>query len=232
MQKDALPMQMSKVGYYGDFVLYALLVVCLAARAVHSGSWQVMAPWLLAALAGAFGWTLLEYAMHRFALHGLPILSEMHAGHHVAPRALIGTPSIVTMTVLMVVVFLPLWRYCSYNLAAGVTAGLALGYFWYGIAHHVVHHRRPRWLAGRLVRSVHHHLRHHYSDQGGNFGVTSPLWDIVFGTVLEQPPSPAAAERGGPRGRSPRESVGFSATAPRSWRARLPRWSPERARPG
>ena len=28
----------------------------------------------------------------------------------------------------------------------------------------------------------HYHLKHHYSGEPGRFGVSSPLWDRVFGT--------------------------------------------------
>jgi sterol desaturase/sphingolipid hydroxylase (fatty acid hydroxylase superfamily) len=31
-----------------------------------------------------------------------------------------------------------------------------------------------------------HHMTHHFANPKGYFGVTSPLWDIVFGT-LKQP---------------------------------------------
>jgi sterol desaturase/sphingolipid hydroxylase (fatty acid hydroxylase superfamily) len=27
-------------------------------------------------------------------------------------------------------------------------------------------------------------MRHHFSPQRGNFGVTTPLWDYVFGTTI------------------------------------------------
>jgi sterol desaturase/sphingolipid hydroxylase (fatty acid hydroxylase superfamily) len=27
-------------------------------------------------------------------------------------------------------------------------------------------------------------MRHHYSPKSGNFGVTTPLWDHVFGTAI------------------------------------------------
>jgi sterol desaturase/sphingolipid hydroxylase (fatty acid hydroxylase superfamily) len=34
----------------------------------------------------------------------------------------------------------------------------------------------------------HHHLRHHFSQEGGRFGVSSPLWDLVFGTEPSESP--------------------------------------------
>jgi sterol desaturase/sphingolipid hydroxylase (fatty acid hydroxylase superfamily) len=29
----------------------------------------------------------------------------------------------------------------------------------------------------------HHHVRHHYLDNGRGFGVSTPVWDYVFGTM-------------------------------------------------
>jgi len=184
MERDALPMQMSGVGYYGDFVVYCAIVVGLTACALPAAHGWMLWEWLVALAAGTGAWTLIEYLLHRFALHGFPFLSQMHAGHHRAPRALIGTPSWISVLVLFGVVFLPAWRAGSLAVACGLTAGVAGGYVWYGIVHHVIHHRRPRPLAVRLVGLVHYHLRHHYATRPGNFGVSTPFWDRVFGTRL------------------------------------------------
>jgi sterol desaturase/sphingolipid hydroxylase (fatty acid hydroxylase superfamily) len=35
-----------------------------------------------------------------------------------------------------------------------------------------------------MPATTHRHLRHHYSPRPGNFGVTTPLWDHVFGTYI------------------------------------------------
>jgi sterol desaturase/sphingolipid hydroxylase (fatty acid hydroxylase superfamily) len=31
----------------------------------------------------------------------------------------------------------------------------------------------------------HHHVRHHYLDNGRGFGVSTPIWDYVFGTMYD-----------------------------------------------
>jgi sterol desaturase/sphingolipid hydroxylase (fatty acid hydroxylase superfamily) len=58
------------------------------------------------------------------------------------------------------------------------------GFLWYGIVHHAIHYRRPRTIAPRLLTATRRHALHHYSVQPGNFGVTTSLWDDVFGTAL------------------------------------------------
>jgi sterol desaturase/sphingolipid hydroxylase (fatty acid hydroxylase superfamily) len=52
------------------------------------------------------------------------------------------------------------------------------------VVHHLIHHRRGGAPAGYLQGLRISHLRHHYSPQQGNFGVTTGIWDRVFGTVI------------------------------------------------
>jgi sterol desaturase/sphingolipid hydroxylase (fatty acid hydroxylase superfamily) len=58
--------------------------------------------------------------------------------------------------------------------------GLIVGYLSYEFIHYGIH--QMPWLR-RLVKPLaSHHLHHHYADDTRCFGVTSPLWDIVFRT--------------------------------------------------
>ena len=103
-------MALSKFSYYSDFVVYPIVVTGLAAAnyshlAGHSGR-----EWLGACVAGLVLWTLLEYALHRIALHWMPVFSPMHSEHHGEPLALIGTPSWISVSVWLGVVGLPLYE--------------------------------------------------------------------------------------------------------------------------
>ncbi|MGC2459911.1 MAG: sterol desaturase family protein [Steroidobacteraceae bacterium] len=177
-------MRLHKISYYADFAIYAALLCAIAMAAALVDDRLERAKWLVGFLVGAAGWTLLEYLLHRFVFHRLPVLSEMHAVHHVSPRAFVGTPTWLSLTILFCVIFLPAWWGFSINVASGLLAGVMAGFLWYGILHHAIHHRRPRMLASRLTATSQHHLRHHCCDQGGNFGVTTPLWDFVFRTMV------------------------------------------------
>jgi hypothetical protein len=55
-----------KVWYYADFAIYGALVVALSALVLGERRSDQMI-WMAAASAGAGGWTLVEYLMHRFA---------------------------------------------------------------------------------------------------------------------------------------------------------------------
>ena len=65
--------------------------------------------------------------------------------------------------------------------AAAVFAGLAFGYLAYETVHIFIHteHFRQSNVMKQLRR---HHLSHHYRNEHAAFGVTSPLWDLLFGT--------------------------------------------------
>src|SRR5439155_299264 len=66
-------------------------------------------------------------------------------------------------------------------LESGVFAGLVFGYVCYDMLHYATHHfpmKRGLWLWLKQ-----YHLRHHYKDDDAGFGISSPLWDYIFGTT-------------------------------------------------
>jgi sterol desaturase/sphingolipid hydroxylase (fatty acid hydroxylase superfamily) len=171
-----------KIGYCADFIIYAVLLLALAAFTLR-GSRSDQLIWLCAAIAGAGSWTLLEYVLHRFVFHRMPLIAGLHGAHHAAPRAYIGTPTWLSLLILGGLFFL-IWHLFALNIACGTLSGLIMGWLWYGTVHHVIHHRRPRRLAIALKAASHRHLRHHSAYGTGNFGVTTPVWDYVFGTNI------------------------------------------------
>jgi sterol desaturase/sphingolipid hydroxylase (fatty acid hydroxylase superfamily) len=172
-----------KIRYYADFLVYGLLVLAIAVLTCRKSSSEQWA-WLSAAMVGGFSWTLVEYVLHRFVFHGVPFVAELHHAHHISPRAYLGTPTWASLAVLMFVVLLPIWRLTSLNVALGAVSGLVTGWLWYGVVHHVIHHRRPRRLATALRVASNRHFLHHAPHASGNFGVTTGIWDCVFGTEI------------------------------------------------
>ncbi|MCM2322727.1 MAG: sterol desaturase family protein, partial [Oligoflexia bacterium] len=47
--------------------------------------------------------------------------------------------------------------------------------------HFAVHHFTPRTRYGKMLKQ--HHMLHHYVDPEARWGVSSPFWDYVFGTL-------------------------------------------------
>jgi sterol desaturase/sphingolipid hydroxylase (fatty acid hydroxylase superfamily) len=177
-------MQLNKFSYYSDFVVYPTVVTGLTAVNFSYFNGHNSRDWIVTCVAGLILWTLLEYALHRIALHRMPVFSPMHSLHHGAPLDLIGTPSWISVTVWVSVILLPLWWLTSFNVANGLTVGVMIGYWWYGYVHHVIHHHTRKRTSAYFSELRAWHMRHHHSPKRGNFGVTTSLWDHVFGTAI------------------------------------------------
>jgi sterol desaturase/sphingolipid hydroxylase (fatty acid hydroxylase superfamily) len=177
-------MKLSKASYYSDFVIYPIVVIVLIGMTNTHPSWGAAREWLMACVSGYMLWTLLEYSLHRIALHRMPVFSPLHAAHHGAPLDYIGTPTWVSISVWLGMIFLPVWALAGARVAGGLTDGIMLGYWWYGIVHHVIHHRSQKTTSVYFAELRVWHMRHHYSPQRGNYGVTTTLWDHVFGTAI------------------------------------------------
>jgi sterol desaturase/sphingolipid hydroxylase (fatty acid hydroxylase superfamily) len=177
-------MRPSKLTYYADFVVYPVVIAGLAAGGLSRASWQNCTEWLCAGVAGFVMWTLLEYILHRAVLHKKTHFAPMHGEHHASPLAYIGTPAWISVSVLSACVLLPVWWWVGFNVADGLTVGVMLGYWWYGVVHHVIHHHSNTSSPSYFNALRAWHMRHHYSPKSGNFGVTTSLWDRVFGTAI------------------------------------------------
>jgi sterol desaturase/sphingolipid hydroxylase (fatty acid hydroxylase superfamily) len=152
--------------------------------------------WLAAVVVGAALWTLVEYVIHRFILHHVVFIRDMHDLHHRAPTELIDTPIWLSFSFMLAGVLLPSWWVFGFGIASGFTIGMAIGYLTYGLMHHAMHHWRIRHDT-YLYRAKRRHAQHHASVDEGNYGVSSPLWDYVFGTMLPDPGEAAKKRRGG-----------------------------------
>jgi sterol desaturase/sphingolipid hydroxylase (fatty acid hydroxylase superfamily) len=145
--------------------------------------------WPLLVAAGLLLWTLIEYLLHRFAFHYpfrsrrvQAVQAELHLAHHARPDELeliVAGPSFSLPIALVIWVLLRLalgtWAQASLVMAAAM-----VGYLCYEVVHFSIH---TRLKGGPLLQFWRrHHFFHHFSDASRCFGVTSPLWDLVFGT--------------------------------------------------
>ncbi|HVW56832.1 MAG TPA: sterol desaturase family protein [Rhizobiaceae bacterium] len=177
-------MHLGRLGYYLDFFVYPLLIAGLATAGIMRGGPEKVPEWLLFFVGSIILWTFVEYLLHRFGLHRIPYIREMHDYHHSDERALVGTPLWLSLIGHMAC-FLPIWLLFGFASASAVSCGLMLGYLWYIGVHHAVHHWHPRhgsYLYGLKRR----HALHHHFDETGNFGVSSNFWDMIFGTLLPE----------------------------------------------
>lgn len=145
---------------------------------------------LLLGIAAIVAWTLLEYAMHRFVFHFQPrgpitrrFVFVIHGCHHVDPRDPLRNVMPLSVTIpyaavngLIVDQFFALGDWLVFG------GFFALAYAGYDLGHWAFHQRTS---SNRLFRYLQrHHLRHHYARADGNYAVTAPVWDRVFGTRI------------------------------------------------
>lgn len=187
----------SKSAYRADFVLYGSAVLGLAAFLLLNSPRDQRLEIVAFSLVGLAGWTAVEYALHRFVLHGMQPFRRWHAAHHERPAALICTSTVLSATLIALLIFFPvlllgdLWRACA------LTLGLLSGYLSYAITHHAIHHWRTdnTWLRQRKYW----HALHHHGVQPRCYGVTSAFWDHVFRSApavndkVTEPSLPTAA---------------------------------------
>lgn len=149
----------------------------------------------LAFMFGCFVWTLIEYILHRYIFHKLEEDSNkgrvwrtihflFHGSHHAYPqdRERVAFPimaNCMVTTIIFVTVFgLFGFPRCSFIILAG---GLS-GYLFYDIVHNAIHHSKSENFYMRWIKK--HHLKHHFRHPNSLYGVTSTLWDHVFGTLV------------------------------------------------
>jgi 4-hydroxysphinganine ceramide fatty acyl 2-hydroxylase len=144
-----------------------------------SGRWGMAGA---AVITGFMFWGFLEYASHRWLGHGPPsVVRRGHAQHHVSPKALIATPLFVFLIVAVLI-----WRLARLALPADVASllvfGFYAGYNYFALVHHWQHHHVRGLLSVAYLERLDrvHHLHHHRPVV--NFGISTTLWDRLFGT--------------------------------------------------
>ena len=199
-------MNQSRASYYAEVIFYPGVVAAIVLRRMIADASVPDWSWLLICLAGLSLWGFVEYLMHRFILHRLPVIRLLHAKHHSRPSAYVGTPLWVSFSGFTLVAFLPLWAIAGCDVASGITCGLIVGYVWYLLVHDAVHRWRLGYSWIRKAR-LRHLLHHRAGEPSGNFGVTTDFWDSVFFTKIGQQVS---SRRSRPQGRAaswPRSNV-------------------------
>ena len=180
-----LTLEHSKAAYGADFVLYGTAVVLLAGFLLVAEADQQVLENMAFVASGLAGWTLVEYALHRFVLHGLQPFRRWHEAHHERPVALICAPTVLSATLIVALVFLPALELAGLLRACALTLGVLAGYLAYSVTHHAVHH----WRAGNgwLRQRKRWHALHHHVEHPGCYGVTTGFWDHVFGSTQRAP---------------------------------------------
>ena len=164
----------------------AMLVCLYIGIANHGVSWTGA---LVSMFFGGLTWTLTEYWLHRLLFHWEPpgkfgerMHFVLHGVHHKWPRDRLRLVMPTMVSVGLFWVFLGLWLVLFGRYAYTFHAGFAIGYMFYDLSHYYMHHGRPRWNWLKELRK--HHMVHHSPkhEHETKFGVSTTLWDHVFGT--------------------------------------------------
>lgn len=150
-----------------------------------------LSPYLIGMLGtmGFMSWTLAEYGLHRFLFHyesENPVIQRMHflihGLHHEEPNdpTRLVMPPVVSLFLGVVFYFLfrslmqPEWVDPFFSF-------FVIGYLCYDYIHFAVHHFKPRTPVGKYLKFS--HMQHHYVNPNTRWGVSSPFWDYIFGTL-------------------------------------------------
>jgi|SRR6218665_285669 len=168
-------------------IAFYLCLICtflfLEVWYTHTGILMIAALYF----GGLFTWTLIEYILHRFVFHideYIPALKRfhyiVHGVHHEHPKdheRLFMPP--VPGLIIAFLMFCFWYIFFGLN-AFGFMAGVSNGYLCYSYIHYTVH-TNP---SGKIFHKLwSHHAKHHYKYPDKAFGVSSPVWDMVFGTM-------------------------------------------------
>ena len=176
-------------------VMYVLIGAGLL---YYAYSKAILPPAFIAVLffGGILVFTFVEYWMHR-SLYHMDTTTEwrkkmqytMHGVHHEYPKdkSRLAMPPIfgITLALVLLVIFYILMGEYAY----AFFPGFLYGYTGYLLVHYLIHAYPPPENFFKALW-VNHSL-HHYKDGKVIFGVSSPLWDYVFGTMPKEEPTKA-----------------------------------------
>jgi len=168
-------------------IVFVPVVVAVEWLAAAQG--QAARQLALLSLGGIGIWTLTEYWLHRLLFHWEPdnavgrrVHFIIHGIHHDHPNDKLRLVMPPAVSIPLAALFL-----LAFTLVFGTPAayplfgGFIVGYLFYDYTHYYVHHFVPKSRLGKRLREQ--HMRHHFQDHRFGYGVSSPLWDVIFGTL-------------------------------------------------
>ena len=170
-------------------VIFFFIVRAFLIRPPDGLLWHIPAGFLI----GLFLWTLAEYTLHRFVFHypartplGQRITYLFHGIHHAQPQCKTRLLMPPAVSIPLAALFYELFYLVSVLLLKTpywinpLFSALLIGYLIYDLTHYAQHHFAMRSGYPRFIKR--YHMQHHYKTPNQRYGVSSPVWDYVFGT--------------------------------------------------
>jgi len=167
------------------FTIFSSFLLCFSFAYTSLGTLLI----LVLFFGGMISFTLVEYIMHRFLYHINSAYNKkirrlqylIHGVHHDYPKdkSRLAMPPVLSVFIALLLL---LSTYMLINeFALAFLPGFVMGYTTYLFIHYSIHAYPPPKNKLRILWI--HHSIHHYKDSGKAFGVSSPLWDYIFGTM-------------------------------------------------
>ena len=150
-------------------------------------------------ISGFIYWTLMEYVLHRFFFHAednwmyyVPKTRALytfhfliHGIHHAFPsdRYRLVFPPAPGYLIQFCLICPPLIAVLPPHVFYPFLIGFICGYITYDMIHYYLHHGTTMPDYFRDLKT--YHMQHHYKFGKIGYGVSNKLWDIVFGTKIE-----------------------------------------------
>jgi sterol desaturase/sphingolipid hydroxylase (fatty acid hydroxylase superfamily) len=139
-------------------------------------------------VGGVIFWSFAEYVLHRHVFHfkkdtpwGRRFHFLIHGVHHDFPDDKDRLVMPLGASIPMGAIFFSLFFAAMGNYGLAFFVGFGIGYLTYDGTHFAIHHFKMNGPIGKFLKK--HHMLHHHIDHSGGFGVSSPLWDVVFRTM-------------------------------------------------
>lgn len=132
--------------------------------------------------------TWIEYMTHRYIFHMGTFTKwrekfqyTVHGVHHEYPKdkERLAMPPLLSITIATVLLLF--FRLMMGDFVFSFLPGMLVGYAFYLSVHYMVHVYQPPKNIFKILWI--NHSVHHYKHGEYVFGVSSPLWDYVFGTM-------------------------------------------------
>jgi sterol desaturase/sphingolipid hydroxylase (fatty acid hydroxylase superfamily) len=143
---------------------------------------------LLVLFAGIISFTFVEYMMHKYFFHmerDTPAKDKLqysvHGVHHDYPKDKDRLAMPPFVSAFYSLVFYLVFKFIMGSYVLYFLPGFLIGYSAYLGVHYIVHAYQPpkNFLKVLWVN----HAIHHYKNPDVAFGVSSPLWDYILGTM-------------------------------------------------
>ena len=166
------------LNYWAEFAVDIPLGAVLIFAGLRSHTLGPIAV-VLTILLGLLLFSIIEYAFHRWLFHGpVKVMSRGHQAHHENPLGYDSLPFFFPALILLTLTGVLVWLMPA-SFALLLTGVITLSYVTYGLSHFIIHHHLFHYILARKW-AANHHIHHYHAD--ANFGVTTPLWDILLGT--------------------------------------------------